>query len=50
MLLDDVGYTRPCAGLFESFLGDVLRPSLSSAGSGSLEPPAATLLEPGGVP
>ena len=35
MLLDDVGYARPRAGLFESFLGDVIRVLLSSAGSGS---------------
>ena len=49
MLLNDVGYARPRAGLFESFLGDVLRASLSSAGPGSLEPPSATLLERGGA-
>jgi hypothetical protein len=45
MLLDDVGYARPRAGLFESFLGDILRALLSSVGLGSSEPPSATLIE-----
>jgi hypothetical protein len=49
MLLDTMGYARPRAGLFESFLGDVLRALLSSAGSGSSKPPSATLLERGGA-
>ena len=49
MLLDNVGYARPRAGLFESFLGDVLRASLSSTGSGLSEPLSATLLERGGA-
>ncbi len=49
MLLNDVGYARPRVGLFESFLGDVLRTSFSSAGSGSSEPLSATLLERGGA-
>ena len=49
MLLDNVGYAHPRAGLFESFLGDVLRALLSSAGSGLSEPPSAALLERGGA-
>ena len=47
MLLDVVGYAHPRVGLFESFLGDVLRATLSSAGSGLSEPPSAMLLERG---